>query len=71
MITVEELNKMLADNILEEHHTAFFRGYVSRKNPPQAAWEYEGKFGKGYTLKKPCSVSSTYSYITYYTYKEV
>ena len=34
------------------HHTALSRGYVSRKNKSGIIEEYDGRYGKGYTIKK-------------------
>lgn len=49
-----------------EHHTSFFRGYVSRTKKPVVE-EYSGLFGTGYVVRYPYWGSTTYSYITYYT----
>lgn len=35
------------------HHTALNGGYISRKNKDGIIEEYSGRFGKGYTIKKP------------------
>ena len=48
------------------HHTAYFAGYVSRKCPKGIKEPYYGKFGKGYTIKKPNWNSSRFSFIEYW-----
>lgn len=67
-MTKEELYEMVKAGRLIEHHTAFFRGYVSRKSEGIVE-PYEGKFGSGYTLKTPFYNSSTYSHITYFVWR--
>ena len=53
-----------------EHHTALTRGYVSKKIKTTKPKEYNGYFGKGYTVKSHNSRSTRYCYITYYVEKE-
>lgn len=51
------------------HHTAYARGYVSRKQKDFAAYEkepYSGKFGKGYRVLMPCYLSTSYYVVAYY-----
>lgn len=48
------------------HHTALTRGYVSRKCPEGIKERYSGKFGTGYTIKKPNWKSTQYCYIEYW-----
>ena len=48
------------------HHTALTRGYVSRKCPEGIRERYSGKFGTGYTIKKPNWKSTQYCYIEYW-----
>lgn len=50
----------------KEHHTALCRGYVSRKGGTVIIEEYNGRFGKGYTVKTANYLSTNYCYITYY-----
>ena len=45
------------------HHTALTREYISRKNPDGVKESYSGKFGTGYTVKKPNWKSTRYSLI--------
>jgi hypothetical protein len=53
-----------------EHHTAWMRGYVSRKKPEGIIEPYKGRFGEGYTVKTPSWQSTAYCHITYYITKE-
>lgn len=48
------------------HHTSFKRGYISRKLKDGIIEEYSGRFGKGYTIKKPNFKSTHYYFISYY-----
>jgi hypothetical protein len=48
----------------KEHHTSLTRGYV--KVNQQIKEEYNGRFGKGYTIKRHNPNSTQYCYITYY-----
>ena len=49
------------------HHTSYFRGYVSKKRYPDGQKEqYNGRFGKGYTIKYHNTKSTTYAFIAYY-----
>lgn len=48
------------------HHTSLTRGYVSRKCPEGIKESYNGKFGTGYTIKKPNWKSTQYCYIEYW-----
>lgn len=50
---------------LKLHHTASYRGYVSRKSDGEV-YEYDGKFGKGFCIYKPRWDSSTYCYVEYW-----
>lgn len=51
---------------LEYHHTALFRGYVSRKNAGGIVEKYSGKFGKGYKVLRPNWNSTRYSKVDYF-----
>lgn len=48
------------------HHTALFRGYVSRKAPEGIKEPYNGRYGKGYTVRKPNWNSTQYSIVEYW-----
>ena len=50
----------------EFHHTALTLGYVSVKNMEGIKEEYNGKFGKGYTVKRHNPESTRYCFIDYY-----
>lgn len=56
---------------MKKHHTAYARGYVSRKNPDGYTEPYNGKFGKGYIQHTPCYHSTRYHYVTYFIEEEV
>lgn len=47
------------------HHTAWHRGYVSRRLEGYAE-RYEGRFGKGYRVFYPSWSSTTYCRVAYY-----
>ena len=49
-----------------EHHTATFRGYVSRRLSEPLYEAYDGRFGKGYRELLPNRDSSQYSYVRYW-----
>lgn len=51
------------------HHTSTFSGYISRKCKGIVS-QYEGKFGKGYTIDRPNWDSSRYSYREYWIEEE-
>ena len=48
------------------HHTSLLRGYVSRKNKSGIIEKYDGRFGKGYTIKKPNYQSTKYIFVEYW-----
>lgn len=52
-----------------EHHTAYKRGYLSRRATYTEAEPYAGKFGVGYTFEHPAWHTTNYHYITYYIQK--
>lgn len=60
--TVEQIER---DNKLYPHHSAWSRGYVSRKN---SGWceEYKGRFGAGYKVHRPTRESTQYHIVEYY-----
>jgi hypothetical protein len=47
------------------HHTALFRGYVSRKSSGYIQ-PYTGKYGTGYKVFKPNYNSTRYSFVEYW-----
>lgn len=62
------------NGLLENDHTSYVRKYVSRKAYKGLEFEgevseYEGRFGKGYTVDRPNWNSRKYSFRTYYIYK--
>lgn len=50
------------------HHTAWARGYVSRKSEGVVE-KYKGIYGEGYIIRRPSWQSSTYCHIEYYVTK--
>lgn len=50
----------------ELHHTALTRGYVSKKEVNGIVEAYEGRFGKGYTVKRNNPDSTRYCIIEYW-----
>lgn len=58
--------KELIENGYKLHHTALNGGYISRKLKDGIIEEYDGRFGKGYTVKKPNFESTRYYHISYY-----
>ena len=59
------LDKMVKNGQFKKLHTSTFRGYVSRKSEGIVE-KYNGKFGKGFTLKSPNFDSTSVAYITYF-----
>ena len=51
--------------ILPLHHSALARGYVSTKTDGIVE-PYDGKFGKGYIVKRHCAFSTLYYHRDYY-----
>ena len=57
-----------------EHHTAYARGYVSRKDKRTAAEkfaagcreEYHGIYGDGYIVRTPAYNTTNYHFVTYF-----
>ena len=64
MKTIKEIKRTC-----KHHHTATFRGYVSRKSEGIVS-EYEGKFGKGYIIDLPNWDSTRYAYRSYWIEEE-
>ena len=64
-MTISEKIKELESKGYRKHHTAYARGYVSRKTDGYLV-KYDGRFGKGFKWYQPCMNSSQYCYITYY-----
>lgn len=58
--------KELIDKGYRLHHTALNGGYISRKLKDGIIEKYDGRFGKGYTVKKPNFESTRYYHISYY-----
>ena len=48
------------------HHTSLKSGYISRKLKDGIIEKYDGRFGTGYTIKKPNFESTKYYFISYY-----
>ena len=70
VITTTQIQALVDAGKLKELHTSTFRGYVSRKKHKDGiAEKYDGKFGKGYVIRRPNWQSTGYSYITYYIWQ--
>lgn len=52
-------------SVYKYHHTAYARGYVSRKSDGYAV-SYSGKFGKGFKVYMPCWGSTRFCLVVYY-----
>lgn len=65
MKTIEDIT---ADKNLTLHHTAWGRGYVSRKTAGKVE-PYEGRWGKGYKVLRPSWDSTRYIRVEYYVEK--
>ena len=66
------LGTLLNDDRYYLHHTAYYKGYVSRKAEYDSlpAVPYKGRFGTGYTVDLPSYGSSRYCRRQYYILKE-
>lgn len=53
------------------HHSALCRGYVSVKATEGIREKYEGRFGKGYIVKRHNPESTQYCLISYYIEESV
>lgn len=62
---VKTAEQIEIDTKLYHHHSAWSRGYVSRKN---SGWveEYKGKFGAGYKVHRPTRKSTRFHIVEYY-----
>ena len=67
-MTYNELMELVKVGSIIELHTAYTRGYMSRKQDHTAPEPYNGKFGRGYTVERPARNTNNYHYITYYIY---
>ena len=47
------------------HHSAYFRGYVSRVDYPDVK-QYDGKYGRGVKVLLPSHRSTRYAVVEYY-----
>jgi len=50
------------------HHSAYFKGYISRLTNGRIE-PYQGRYGSGYKIYKPCWNSTWYSVVEYWIYK--
>lgn len=58
--------KDVVDKGFEYHHTAWAKGYHSRKYPYYSIEPYEGKFGKGFKVHHSTTYSTQYHLIDYF-----
>ena len=61
----EEITAAVDRGELVRHHTAYARGYYSRKADPLVC-PYKGRFGIGYVVVKPAYHTTRYHWVTYY-----
>ncbi len=72
---VEKANKEYEEkfaHIMKEctfHHSAYYRGYVSRRLTIGYIKPYQGRYGSGYKIYKPNWGSTRYSVVEYWIYK--
>lgn len=66
LMRIDDAEYMFMKEGRRKHHVATVRTYVSRRTHLYDVAEYEGKYGKGYTILLPNWQSSRYSYIAYY-----
>ena len=66
--TIPTYKEIVANYTL--HHTSMTRGYVSRVGDTCIIAPYDGKFGKGYTVKTPRWDTTNYCDISYYITKD-
>ena len=69
-ISYAALMAMVANGAIYLHHTASFRGYVSRKIQADKilAYPYKGRYGTGYTVDLPNKASTRYSFRVYFIF---
>ncbi len=48
------------------HHSAWARGYISRKASSDTIEPYSGKYGTGYKVHSASTKSTRYHQVTYY-----
>lgn len=60
------LDDMEKEGKLKYSHSAFTRGYISRKITDPEATPYNGRYGKGYIVDCPNYQSTSYSHRLYY-----
>lgn len=51
---------------LYHHHTAYAKGYISRKGTQNYTEQYNGKYGKGEKRHYPCGESTRYHLVEYW-----
>lgn len=68
-MNLDKLNVLLEKGDIFEHHSAYKRGYVSRKIKGIVE-NYKGRFGKGYKVYSPNWNSTSYCYVTYYIFAD-
>ena len=69
-MTYNNIMTMVANGTLYLHHSAYFRGYVSRKLQASElyGYPYKGRFGTGYTVDIPTHMSTRYSVRLYFIF---
>lgn len=66
IVIIEKLEEL---GVLQWHHDAWARGYLSRRRPGKAA-RYHGRFGHGYTVDFPSRSSTVYHIRSYYIWSD-
>lgn len=59
-------SELVTNDDYYHHHTAWTRGYISRKNKNGIAVPYKGRFGEGYKVLKPSWDSTRFCHCLYY-----
>jgi hypothetical protein len=58
--------RIINGNACRLHHTALFRGYISRQIEKPIYEEYDGRFGRGFKELRPNRESTQYSIVVYW-----
>jgi hypothetical protein len=65
--TVKQIENLCEQGVLKFSHRSWRRGYVSRRCAG-LVYPYNGRFGRGYVIYRPSTISTQYSYVEYYLY---
>ena len=70
-MTYQELMQRVSEGVLSFHHSAWHRGYISRKTARDESYQvysYNGRFGNGFVVYKPSFKLTSYHIVEYYIY---